>query len=100
MAQTGQNSALEGVLVGLGALTLGLYFTFHAVQGDDGLFSRLQIEAEAEALRAEKATLEAELANLSNRARRLSDAYLDLDLLDERVRAVLGYVHPDDIVVQ
>ncbi len=37
-----------------GAFVLGLYFTFASVQGDYGLFRRLQIEAEAEALKAER----------------------------------------------
>jgi len=37
---------------------------------------------------------------MENRTRRLSDEYLDLDLLDERARAVLGLVRADDLVIR
>lgn len=99
MAQQQQNPALQSALVTLGAFTLGLYFAFHAVQGDYGLFSRVQIEAEEIALTAELETLKSELAVLRNKTVRLSDQFLDLDLLDERARDVLGVLRPDEIVV-
>ena len=86
-------------LIGL-TILLGAYFTFAAVQGDYGLFRRVQIKAEAEALRLERDRLAAELAVIQNRTRRLSDAYLDIDLLDEQVRDVLGYVRGDEVVVR
>ncbi|MEH7827432.1 FtsB family cell division protein [Gemmobacter denitrificans] len=82
------------------ALTLGGYFTFAAVQGDYGVFRRVQINAEAEALRTERDRLQAELAELQNRTHRLSDAYLDIDLLDEQVRDVLGYIRADELVIR
>ncbi|PQO21901.1 septum formation initiator precursor [Rhodobacteraceae bacterium WD3A24] len=77
-----------------------LYFTFSAVQGDHGLFNRIQIEAETAELRAERDRLAAELDRMENLTRRLSDDYLDLDLLDERARAVLGYARADEIVLR
>lgn len=82
------------------AFVLGVYFTFAAVQGDFGLFNRVQINAEVETLRAERDRKAADLAQLENRTRRLSDDYLDLDLLDERARDVLGLVRPDEIVIR
>ena len=82
------------------AIALNSYFTFAAVQGDFGLFRRLQIHAEAETLTIERDRLQAELAELQNRTYRLSDQYLDLDLLDEQLRDVLGYVRADEIVIR
>lgn len=79
---------------------LGTYFTFAAVQGDYGLFRRIQIEAEADKLRAERAELSAQLAVMKNRTKRLSDEYLDLDLLDEQAREILGLIRPDEIVIR
>ena len=38
--------------------------------------------------------------DLENKVRRLSDDFLDLDLLDERVRDVLGYARGDEIIIQ
>jgi cell division protein FtsB len=44
--------------------------------------------------------LQANLAELENLTIRLSDGFLDLDLLDERARDVLGYVRYDEIVIR
>ena len=82
------------------ALTLGGYFTFAAVQGDYGVLRQVQIKGEAEDLRAERDDLVAELAGLKNLTHRLSDSYLDIDLLDEQVRDVLGYVRADEVVIR
>lgn len=82
------------------AFTLGSYFTFAAVQGDFGLFRRVQIAAEAAELRAERDRLQTDLARMENLTRRLSDDYLDLDLLDEQAREVLGLMRPDEVVIR
>ncbi len=79
--------------------SLGLYFTFASVQGDFGLFRRIQIESEADALRAEKARFLAEVASLENKTKRLSDTYLDLDLLDQQARDILGLIRSDEIAL-
>ncbi|MGR3490894.1 MAG: FtsB family cell division protein [Shimia sp.] len=81
-------------------LGLALYFTFAAVQGDYGLFRRAEIEANKVDLIERKAALDAEIAAYENKTRRLSDDFLDTDLLDERARDVLGYVRPDEIVIR
>lgn len=80
--------------------TFGVYLTFAAVQGEYGLFRRIQIEADAAALRIERDRLAAQLAEIENRTRRLSDSFLDLDLLDQQAREVLGYVRADEIVLR
>ncbi len=82
------------------ALLAGTYFTFAAVQGDYGLFRRVQIEAERAQLERELDTLKADVARMENLTRRLSDQYLDLDLLDQRAREVLGMIRPDEIVIR
>lgn len=82
------------------AIVLGSYFTFAAVQGDFGLFNRIQVEAEINTLKAQRDRKLGELAQLENRTRRLSDDFLDLDLLDERARDVLGLARPDEIVLR
>lgn len=82
------------------AFSLGAYFTFAAVQGDYGVFRRVEIKAEAETLRAERDRLAADLAEIRNLTHRLSDSYLDLDLLDQQAREVLGYLRRDEIVIR
>jgi cell division protein FtsB len=51
-------------------------------------------------LTEERDKLAAELAVLSNKTRRLSDEFLDIDLLDEQARDVLGLIRADEIVIR
>lgn len=81
------------------AFALSAYFTFAAVQGDFGLFRRVEIQAEADELRLDLDRLSLEIAAIENLTHRLSDDYLDLDLLDERARSVLGLLRADEIVI-
>lgn len=76
------------------------YFAFAAVQGEYGVFRHVELAAQRELLEAELASLNAETERLSDRILRLSDDYLDLDLLDERARLVLGLARGDEIVVE
>ena len=82
------------------ALMLGLYFTFAAVQGDYGLFRRAEILSDAKKLEAELTVLKNEVDKMSNLTLRMSDEYLDLDLLDEQARDILGQIRSDEVIIQ
>jgi cell division protein FtsB len=82
------------------SLSLGLYFTFAAVQGDFGILRRAEINHDIKKLQVEIGSLNVEIADLKNLTRRLSDHYLDLELLDQQARDVLGYVRTDELVIQ
>ena len=100
MTNTPSRISLGGIFyLGL-AFTLGGSFTFAAVQGDYGVLRRVQINAEADALRVERDRLAQELTQLTNLTRRLSDDFLDIDLLDQQARDVLGYMRADEIVIR
>ncbi len=45
-------------------------------------------------------SLKLALAEMENLTKRLSDEYLDLDLLDQQARDVLGYLRADEIVIR
>ncbi|MBM3604359.1 MAG: septum formation initiator family protein [Alphaproteobacteria bacterium] len=79
---------------------LGLYFSYAAVQGPSGILRRIQIEAETVELEQQRDALRDEVAQMQNLTRRMSDDYLDLDLLDERAREVLGLVRSDEIILR
>jgi cell division protein FtsB len=91
--------SLAGLLVPMGLLFVGAYFTFAAVQGDYGLFRRIQIEAERDIYQAELDALQEQTAQMTLLTRRLSDDYLDLDLLDQQARERLGYMRADEVVL-
>jgi cell division protein FtsB len=92
--------ALGSIVFIMLTIMMGLYFTFAAVQGDFGVFRRAEVNAEKHELETELTLLSAEIAKLENLTRRLSDDYLDLDLLDQQARDVLGMVRTDEIVIR
>lgn len=82
------------------ALGMGVYFALAALQGDFGLFRRAQIVDEREILQLQLDELNAKVARAENLTLRLSDGYLDLDLLDQQARQVLGLLRADEIVIR
>ena len=87
-------------LTAIGLFLAGLYFTFAAVQGDFGVFRRAEVAAEGRVLAVELAQVTADVARMENLTTRLSDDYLDLDLLDQQARDVLGMVRSDEVVIR
>ena len=71
-----------------------------SLQSNTGLAAFREAGSEERRLKAELAQLTAERERIQNKVHRLSDAYLDLDLLDERARDVLGMVRVDEMVVR
>ena len=100
MTTTLPRPALGTLLLIISAVSLGGYFTFAAVQGDYGVFRQVQLRAEERAVVEQRDALLVQLAEMKNLTNRLSDTYLDLDLLDEQARDVLGYLRADEIVIR
>jgi cell division protein FtsB len=92
--------AVAGALYSFLILSLVTTFSFSALQGEYGLARLIEIEALEADLTTELAERQAARAALANQVMRLSDSYLDLDLLDERTRNVLGLARPDEIVIR
>jgi cell division protein FtsB len=88
---------LIGPVLGLSAL---VYFVYHAVQGDRGLLAYFRLSADIVETQAMLDQVTAERQALELRVSRLRHDSLDRDLLEERARAVLNYVRPDEIVVR
>ena len=91
--------AMGTMLYFVSMIMLGIYFMFAAVQGDYGVFKRAEINAEARALTQELDHLHTQVASMENLTTRLSDTYLDLDLLDQQARDVLGLIRADEVVI-
>ena len=70
------------------------------MQGDFGVFKRAEVDAERRALTEELTALKIQVSQLENLTHRLSDDYLDLDLLDEQARDMLGMIRADEIVIR
>jgi len=81
----------------IGALIL--YFSYHALAGEQGLAAWNGLQTEEEELEARLAVLETEKAALEKSLRRLRDDSLDLDYVEEIARTRLSYVRPDEVLV-
>lgn len=74
------------------------YLGFHAVSGERGVFALFSQTRKLEALKTELAGLKAKHETLEHKVKLLSNNSLDLDLLDEQVRLVLGMAHKNEVV--
>ena len=74
------------------------YFGYHAIQGERGLVTWLQLSYQAEQTRVALALSRAEERQLAHRVALLRRDNLDPDMLDERARAVLNLASADEIV--
>ena len=89
------------ILCGLSimAIAASVFFFYSGLQGNHGLIQQLQLEDQRLTLERELQQLQSSVAFMKNKTERLSDEYLDLEMLDEQARRVLGYVRADELVV-
>jgi cell division protein FtsB len=79
--------------------TLVVYFSYHLVQGDRGLTAWMHLSQEIRQAQATLAQVDAEKQALDRRVGLLRPQHLDRDMLDERARATLNLVAPDERVI-
>ena len=80
------------------AIVIG-YFGVHAYTGDRELKARKNLDQQIAELTAELAVATAEREKWQRRVALLKPDRLDPDLLDERARELLNYVHRRDLVI-
>lgn len=99
ISATKQSKPISQVLATFISFFLFVYFAYHLVHGDRGYFAWKGLQqklVEAQQKHDEKL---AEREALENRVKLLRPSSLDLDMLDERARVVLGFVKPDEKVI-
>ena len=75
------------------------YFAYHTIQGDRGLFAYFALGQEVEDAEVSLLSFRTDRLRLEHNVALLGADNLDLDLLEERARALLNVVHEDDILV-
>lgn len=75
------------------------YFAFHALNGERGIYAYFKQSRNLEVSQAELGRLTQQRAELEKRVHLLSNASLDLDLLDEEARRTLGSAKKGEVVV-
>jgi cell division protein FtsB len=80
------------------ALLVG-YFGVNAYSGNHGLKAKQDIDRQMATLSAELSHLQVERARWQRRVNLLKPENIDRDMLDERARALLDYVGPDELTL-
>jgi len=97
-------SRLKAIMTGLAlyaiAAAMIAYFGVNAYTGRYGLTARQELDQEIVQLTNELARLKTERQAAEQRVSSLRSDRVDPDMLDERARYQLDYVHPRDLVVR
>jgi cell division protein FtsB len=75
------------------------YFGISFVQGDRGLLAWIRLSDDIALVQADLADLMVLRAQMEQRIQLLRPNGLNIDMLDERARALLGFAHKDEIVI-
>ena len=75
------------------------YFGMHAFSGNHGIKAKEDLALQMAELAGELKQLKSERTELERRVSLLRPESVDPDMLDERARALLDYVHPRDLIL-
>jgi cell division protein FtsB len=75
------------------------YFAVNAFTGNHGLRAQADLDQQIATMQGELARLKAEHVVWERRVSLLRSDRLDPDMLDERARALIGYVDPRDVTL-
>lgn len=75
------------------------YLAFHTISGERGVIALLRESSKLEAMKTELEEIKSKRESLENKTKKLSNNNLDLDLLDEQARQVLGIAGKNEVVI-
>lgn len=76
-----------------------LYFLYHLIIGGRGIIALYEVEEKIHHLTEELEEERAKRLHIEHKVSLLHPGSLDLDLLDEQARNILGYANKDEIVI-
>ena len=80
-------------------LILCLYFIIASFNGEFGVSAKYHLIAKEKVLANELNTINKETKIIKNRIKRLSNTSLDLELLDQQARIILGMIGEEEVIV-
>ena len=90
---------LINFLISVSFLFISFYFIFNAIYGSYGLKKNIALEIEIIELNNKLSSLQKVLYDIEKKTSSLSKKNLDLDLLDEQSRKILGLIRHDEIML-
>ena len=91
---------INNILLFVSTSVLSLYFIYSALNGQYGLFNKFKYQSQELILLNKLEEIKIQTSTLENKVQRLSDDYLDLDLLDQQARRILGVAKSNEIIIQ
>lgn len=83
----------------LGWALVVFYFVYHAFHGERGVFALMGEQRELVQVSEQLKEVKAKREKMELKVAHLRDGSLDLDLLDEQMRRMLGVMKPGEVVV-
>lgn len=80
-------------------LCLSFYFCYHLAFGQRGYFRLMALENRLAGIEAEYEELHAKRTEVEKKVIMMRPGSIDRDLLEERVRHVLGYTYADEYIL-
>lgn len=81
------------------SFSLFLYFAYHLSHGDRGYFAWKGLQEKLATSQQKYEQKLEERTAIENRVKRMRPDSLDVDMLDERARVVLGFMKPSEKVI-
>lgn len=97
MTQT--NFRIRSLLLTFAAISIIAYFAYHMFSGGRGIAALISLNSQISSIHNELELVRMERLQLEHSSNLLKSESLDLDLLEEQAKKVLGYAKPQEIVI-
>ncbi len=86
-------------MIAIIGLCLSLYFGYHLMAGERSYWQLSSLETQVTSVEQDLAVLSEQKANIEEKVVMMRPGSINRDLLEERVRSVLGYRSADETVI-
>ena len=94
-----KNFKILEITISTTCIILCFYFIIASFNGEFGVASKYELLAKEKALTKELDLLNEKNMTIKNKIERLSDTSLDLELLDQQARKILGMIGEDEAII-
>lgn len=86
-------------MIAIIGLCLSLYFGYHLMAGERSYWQLSELQSQVGSVEQDLAVLSEQKANIQEKVVMMRPGSINRDLLEERVRSVLGYRSADETVI-
>lgn len=89
----------ENIVLLIG-VSLCVYFAYHGIQGNRSVIRMISLNASVTQAEKDYTDLNAQRVAIETKVKAMRPGSISRDLLEQRAREILGYRHPDEIVIK